>query len=300
MGGFSIWHLLVVLVVAMLLFGSSRVSEMGKGLGEGIRNFKKGLREDDDEPPPARRPASSSRTRKKRRPPPPSSSPPAPWRRRRRSSRSRSTTTRTRKRSRAESPRRSARPPTAEDGEGSNRSGAAPSRTDSTEAAAQAGSAIASGALPAPVRLPLAQNRAASPTPAPPGPMSSTVWTRFDRHIPLRQPGPREHDQHARTRDRKPCRGLRPQPPGTRRRPLGVCRPERDRSRRHTGERSGSSRRVAARRRAEREIVGARGMGEEDQRQLRRRLRTPRDGARRRRDDQRCDDRPGKRRDTSG
>jgi sec-independent protein translocase protein TatA len=55
MGGFSIWHLLVVLVVAMLLFGAGRVSEMGKGLGEGIRNFKKGLREDEDEEPKAKR-----------------------------------------------------------------------------------------------------------------------------------------------------------------------------------------------------------------------------------------------------
>jgi sec-independent protein translocase protein TatA len=49
MGGLSIWHLLVVLVVAMLLFGAGRVSEMGKGLGEGIRNFKKGLREEDED-----------------------------------------------------------------------------------------------------------------------------------------------------------------------------------------------------------------------------------------------------------
>jgi sec-independent protein translocase protein TatA len=52
MGGFSIWHLLVVLAVAMLLFGAGRVSEMGKGLGEGIRNFKKGLREDEEGQPP--------------------------------------------------------------------------------------------------------------------------------------------------------------------------------------------------------------------------------------------------------
>ena len=53
MGTFSIWHLLVVLVVAMLLFGAGRVSEMGKGLGEGIRNFKKGMKggEDDDATP---------------------------------------------------------------------------------------------------------------------------------------------------------------------------------------------------------------------------------------------------------
>ena len=55
MGGFSIWHLLVVLVVAMLLFGAGRVSEMGKGLGEGIRNFKKGLKEEDDEAPRPKR-----------------------------------------------------------------------------------------------------------------------------------------------------------------------------------------------------------------------------------------------------
>jgi sec-independent protein translocase protein TatA len=52
MGGFSIWHLLVVLIVAMLLFGAGRVSDIGKGLGEGIKNFKKGLREDDEPPPP--------------------------------------------------------------------------------------------------------------------------------------------------------------------------------------------------------------------------------------------------------
>lgn len=50
MGSFSIWHLLVVLIVAMLLFGAGRVSDIGKGLGEGIRNFKKGLREEDEEP----------------------------------------------------------------------------------------------------------------------------------------------------------------------------------------------------------------------------------------------------------
>ncbi len=54
MGGFSIWHLLVVLIVAMLLFGAGRVSDIGKGLGEGIKNFKKGLREEDETPPPPR------------------------------------------------------------------------------------------------------------------------------------------------------------------------------------------------------------------------------------------------------
>ncbi len=57
MGGLSIWHLLIVLIVAMLLFGAGRVSELGKGLGQGIRDFKKGLRDDDEEPRPKRRAA---------------------------------------------------------------------------------------------------------------------------------------------------------------------------------------------------------------------------------------------------
>jgi sec-independent protein translocase protein TatA len=54
-GGFSIWHLLVVLVVAMLLFGAGRVADLGKGLGEGIKSFKKGLREDDEPAPKPKR-----------------------------------------------------------------------------------------------------------------------------------------------------------------------------------------------------------------------------------------------------
>ncbi|WP_394850190.1 twin-arginine translocase TatA/TatE family subunit [Pendulispora brunnea] len=47
MGEFQPTHLLLVLFVALLLFGGSRVSALGKGLGEGIRNFKKGLQDDE-------------------------------------------------------------------------------------------------------------------------------------------------------------------------------------------------------------------------------------------------------------
>lgn len=43
MGSFSIAHWLVVVVVLLLIFGPKRLSEVGKGLGQGIRNFKKGL-----------------------------------------------------------------------------------------------------------------------------------------------------------------------------------------------------------------------------------------------------------------
>ena len=59
MGGLSITHLLVVLIIALLLFGAGRVSEIGKGLGEGIRNFKKGLKDEDDEPARPRRAAAA-------------------------------------------------------------------------------------------------------------------------------------------------------------------------------------------------------------------------------------------------
>jgi sec-independent protein translocase protein TatA len=49
MGTFSIWHLLIILIVVVLLFGAGRVSDLGKGLGEGIRNFKKGLGGDEEQ-----------------------------------------------------------------------------------------------------------------------------------------------------------------------------------------------------------------------------------------------------------
>jgi sec-independent protein translocase protein TatA len=36
-------HLLVILVVAMFVFGPKKLPELGKGLGEGIRGFKKAI-----------------------------------------------------------------------------------------------------------------------------------------------------------------------------------------------------------------------------------------------------------------
>ncbi len=41
---------LVVLAIALVIFGGNRISEVGSGLGKGIRNFKKGLQEDDPTP----------------------------------------------------------------------------------------------------------------------------------------------------------------------------------------------------------------------------------------------------------
>lgn len=47
MGPIGIPELLIILVIVVLLFGATRLPNIGKGLGEGIRNFKKGLKADD-------------------------------------------------------------------------------------------------------------------------------------------------------------------------------------------------------------------------------------------------------------
>jgi sec-independent protein translocase protein TatA len=41
-------HIAIVLVVVLLVFGAKRLPEMGKGLGEGMRGFRKALSGEDD------------------------------------------------------------------------------------------------------------------------------------------------------------------------------------------------------------------------------------------------------------
>jgi sec-independent protein translocase protein TatA len=48
MGGLSPIHWLIVIVIVLLVFGPGRLAGVGKGLGEGIRQFKKGLNEDEN------------------------------------------------------------------------------------------------------------------------------------------------------------------------------------------------------------------------------------------------------------
>ncbi len=39
----SIWHLLIILVILLMVFGPSRLEGIGSSLGKAIRGFKKGL-----------------------------------------------------------------------------------------------------------------------------------------------------------------------------------------------------------------------------------------------------------------
>ena len=55
MGGFSLWHWLVVGVLILLLFGKGRFSDMMGDVAKGIKSFKKGMSEDDDAVAPPKR-----------------------------------------------------------------------------------------------------------------------------------------------------------------------------------------------------------------------------------------------------
>ncbi len=40
----GLWELLFILLIVVLLFGATRIPQLGRGLGEGIRNFRRGLK----------------------------------------------------------------------------------------------------------------------------------------------------------------------------------------------------------------------------------------------------------------
>ena len=61
MGNFGAGEILLILAIALLIFGPSKLSDMGKGLGQGLKNFKKGLSQDDkDDGPPVAAPSPKS------------------------------------------------------------------------------------------------------------------------------------------------------------------------------------------------------------------------------------------------
>ncbi len=63
-------HLLIIAVVILILFGGRKIPEVMRGLGQGVREFKEGMRGDQTNPPspptqPVNPPASTSTEEKK-------------------------------------------------------------------------------------------------------------------------------------------------------------------------------------------------------------------------------------------
>ncbi len=48
MGGLSIWHWLIVLLVVVLVFGTKKLRNMGGDLGGAVKGFKEGMRSEEE------------------------------------------------------------------------------------------------------------------------------------------------------------------------------------------------------------------------------------------------------------
>ncbi len=51
MGSFSIWHWLIVLLVVVLIFGTKKLTNIGKDLGGAVKGFKDGMKSAHDSDP---------------------------------------------------------------------------------------------------------------------------------------------------------------------------------------------------------------------------------------------------------
>ncbi len=43
--GFGVWEIMIGVLILLLLFGASRIPKLARGLGEGVTEFKKGLKQ---------------------------------------------------------------------------------------------------------------------------------------------------------------------------------------------------------------------------------------------------------------
>jgi sec-independent protein translocase protein TatA len=50
--GLGFPELILILVIVIVIFGSSRIPELGRGLGEGIKNFRKSIKGEEEQKKP--------------------------------------------------------------------------------------------------------------------------------------------------------------------------------------------------------------------------------------------------------
>ncbi len=53
MGGLSIWHWMIVLLVVVLIFGTKKLRNIGQDLGGAVKGFKEGMKTPDEAAAPA-------------------------------------------------------------------------------------------------------------------------------------------------------------------------------------------------------------------------------------------------------
>jgi len=56
-GSFGLPELLVILLIVIIIFGANKLPQLGKGIGQGLRNFKESIK--GEEPPPPNKNAKS-------------------------------------------------------------------------------------------------------------------------------------------------------------------------------------------------------------------------------------------------
>jgi sec-independent protein translocase protein TatA len=50
---FAPWHLLIILLIILVIFGPSKLGDIGGALGKGIKDFKRAMNEPDEASKPA-------------------------------------------------------------------------------------------------------------------------------------------------------------------------------------------------------------------------------------------------------
>ena len=51
-GSLGVPELLIILLIVIIIFGANKLPQLGKGIGQGLRNFKESIKGDEPPPPP--------------------------------------------------------------------------------------------------------------------------------------------------------------------------------------------------------------------------------------------------------